>query len=615
MNFSICTVAVLMAGTAAQFCTAAASTQGRPNVIIVITDDQGYGDLGCHGNTLIKTPNIDSFYTDSVRLTNYHVDPTCAPTRSALMTGRHSNRVGVWHTVLGRNMLRQREVTMANVFSQNGYETGLFGKWHLGDSYPYRPEDRGFSHVVMHGGGGVAQMPDYWGNDYFNDTYYVNGEFKKFEGFCTDNWFDEAESFIKKSKNDGKPFFAYIAPNAPHSPYRAPQKYLDMYDAEKTPAGFYGMITNIDDRFGLLQQLLKKEGLEHNTILVFTTDNGSSRGTTYYNACMKGKKNSAYDGGHRVPWFMRWPAGKIGGGKDVDQLTAHLDILPTFIDILKLDAPQVKFDGTSLKDIVYGNKTVLRDRSLMVESQRVVTPEKWRKSSLMSDKWRLINGIELYDIKNDSVQENNLANKFPEVVKMLRADYTRFWDDVAQDHHIFSAVALGAKQQNPTALTSHDHMVTKGLPLWNQPDINKKKTGEGPWMVDVVADGNYEISIRRWAAEADQPINAKYSGYVLGADRAYLDIDGIKQDVVIPKGAKEITFKVKLKKGIAYKLNTGFVVKGKRQAAMYCYVLNSDIYTGKLNNWQTREGMGRPLVNVDHTDILPIEVKKPRRRK
>ena len=455
MNFSICTVAVLMAGSGAQLSTAAASTldnpirqaHGRPNVIIVITDDQGYGDLGCHGNTMIKTPNIDSFYTDSVRLTNYHVDPTCAPTRSALMTGRHSNRVGVWNTVLERNMLRQREVTMANVFSQNGYETGLFGKWHLGDSYPYRPEDRGFTHVVMHGGGGVAQMPDYWGNDYFNDTYYVNGTFKKFEGFCTDNWFDEAESFIKKSKDDGKPFFAYIAPNAPHSPYRAPQKYLDMYDAVKTPAGFYGMITNIDDRFGQLQQLLKKEGLEENTILVFTTDNGSSRGTTYYNACMKGKKNSAYDGGHRVPWFMRWPAGKIGGGKDVDQLTAHLDILPTFIDILKLDAPQVKFDGTSLKDIVYGDTKALRDRSLMVESQRVVTPEKWRKSSLMSDKWRLINGKELYDIKKDSAQENNLANKFPEVVKMLRADYTRFWDDVAQDHHIFSAVALGAKQQ------------------------------------------------------------------------------------------------------------------------------------------------------------------------
>ncbi len=581
----------------------AATAADKPNVIIVLTDDQGYGDMGCHGNDMIKTPNIDSFYTDSVRLTNYHVDPTCAPTRSALMTGRYSGRVGVWHTVLGRNMLRTREVTMANVFSENGYETGLFGKWHLGDAFPYRPEDRGFTYVAMHGGGGVGQTPDFWGNDYFNDTYYVNGEFKKFEGFCTDNWFGEAKKFIKQSKESGKPFFAYIAPNAPHGPMRAPQKYLDMYNHTKTPEGFYGMITNIDDNFGALREMLKAEGIEENTILVYTTDNGSSAGARYNSGGMRGGKGSQYEGGHRVPWFMRWPEGKIGGGKDVNQLTAHLDILPTFIDMLDLKAPSVKFDGTSIKNIIYGDKNSLRNRSLVVESQRVVTPRKWRQSSVMTDKWRLVNGKQLFDIKNDPMQKNDVAQKFPEVFNMMRGQYESFWSDVSKEHHIFSSVALGAKEQNPTVLTSHDHMVPKGLPCWNQTHIPSKPTVDAPWMVDVLIDGNYEVSIRRWAAEADQAINAKYSGKALGADKAYIDFAGNKQEIAIPEGAKEVTFKVSLKKGVANELRTGFVVNGKRQAAKYAYVLNCDIYTGDKRGWQTREGLGLPLADFTHDDI------------
>ena len=196
-----------------------AATQ-RPNVILVMTDDQGYGDLGCNGNTVIKTPNIDELRGQGLQLDNFHVDPTCAPTRAAWMTGRYSNRVGVWHTVQGRNLLRSREVTMADIFSDNGYATGIFGKWHLGDTYPFRPEDRGFRHTVYHSAGGVGQTPDYWGNDYFDDTYRVNGKLKRFEGFCTDNWFDEGIKFIKAHKN--KPFFAYIVPNAPHGPFYCP---------------------------------------------------------------------------------------------------------------------------------------------------------------------------------------------------------------------------------------------------------------------------------------------------------------------------------------------------------------------------------------------------------
>ena len=200
--------------------------QKKPNVILIMTDDQGYGDLACHGNPWIKTPEMDKLYQQSVRLTDFHVGTTCAPTRSGLMTGRNCNEVGVWHTIIGRNFLRQGEITIANILKDNGYRTGIFGKWHLGDNFPYRPEDRGFEEAVIHGGGGVGQTPDYWNNDYFDDTYFRNGVPEKFEGYCTDVWFSEALTFIEKRREE--PFFCYIAPNAPHGPFHVPQKYLDM---------------------------------------------------------------------------------------------------------------------------------------------------------------------------------------------------------------------------------------------------------------------------------------------------------------------------------------------------------------------------------------------------
>ncbi|MDB4345922.1 arylsulfatase, partial [bacterium] len=344
----------------------------KPNVIIVITDDQGYGDFGFTGNPVIKTPNIDKLRSQSTLLNDFHVDPTCAPTRSALMTGRYSARVGVWHTVQGRNMLRTREVTMADVFTDNGYATGIFGKWHLGDVYPYRPQDRGFQYVLKHQAGGVGQAPDYWGNDYFDDTYWLNGELKRFEGFCTDVFFDEGIKFIKDNKE--KPFFAYITTNAPHSPYYSPLEYSDPYEnnPDVSIPEFYGMVTNIDDNMAKLMAMLEEEGLADNTILVYMTDNGTAGGLKNgrgYDGGMRGSKNSEYDGGHRVPFILRWPAGKIEAGKSVERLTAHLDILPTFIDLIGLEAPEIDFDGTSLRDLLYSDGKDWPERALVVESQ------------------------------------------------------------------------------------------------------------------------------------------------------------------------------------------------------------------------------------------------------
>ena len=250
----------------------------KPNVILIITDDQGYGDIGFHGNDWIQTPNIDLLAKESVRLTDFHVGTTCAPTRSGLMTGRNCNRVGVWHTVMGRSLLRKSEVTMADVFKSNGYATGMFGKWHLGDNYPYRPHDRGFEEAFYHGGGGVSQSPDYWDNDYFDDTYFRNGEPEKVSGYCTDVWFSSALEFIERNRE--KPFFCYLSTNAPHGPYHVPQKYIDLYkDKSAIPnPNFYGMITNVDENLGTFRIRLEELGLADNTILIFMTDNGTAAG-------------------------------------------------------------------------------------------------------------------------------------------------------------------------------------------------------------------------------------------------------------------------------------------------------------------------------------------------
>ena len=283
---------------------ARAAAPTPPNIVLIMTDDQGYGDLGSTGNPIVKTPHLDRLAAESSQLTDYHVAPTCSPTRAALLTGRWTNRTGVWHTVNGRSMLRENEVTVAQMLKDRGYATGIFGKWHLGDNYPYRPQDRGFTEAYHHGGGGVGQTPDLWDNAYFDGHYFHNGRLVAAKGFCTDVFFAEAQRFIRECAARRQPFFAYVAPNAPHSPFHAPQEYLDRYrDQKPAVAAFFAMIANIDDNVGRLRAFLREAGLETNTLFVFTTDNGTATGEGVFNAGMRGKKGSEYDGGHRVPFF------------------------------------------------------------------------------------------------------------------------------------------------------------------------------------------------------------------------------------------------------------------------------------------------------------------------
>ena len=492
--------------------TSFASAADKPNVILVITDDQGYGDVAAHGNEMIKTPNLDRLYAQSVRLTDFHVDPTCSPTRSALMTGRYSTRTGVWHTIMGRSLMNSSELTMAEVFAANSYTTGMYGKWHLGDNYPLRPQDQGFHKTIHHGGGGVTQTPDWWGNDYFDDTYqHEDGTAEQFTGYCTDVWFTQALKFIEANKGDEDPFFCYLATNAPHGPFFVEQRYKQPYLDAGVPepmASFYGMITNIDDNMGRLVKQLDAWGIAEETILIFMTDNGTAAGVVRgnasqgekwpgFNAGMRGQKGSEYDGGHRVPFFVRWPGGKLTGGRDVDQLAAHVDVLPTLVDLCGIEKPNgPPIDGTSLVPALRGNRDALRDRTLFVHSQRMEFVEKGRKNAVMTDRWRLVNNTELYDIQADPGQESNIASAHPDIVDKLDRAYNGWWESLSPVFDGYVRITLGHERENPAKLTCHDwHTNDKSVP-WNQGAIGQNMKANGFWAVDVASSGTYEFTLR-----------------------------------------------------------------------------------------------------------------------
>ena len=563
----------------------------KPNVVIVITDDQGYGDLSCHGNTVLKTPNLDALHRESLRLTDYHVSPTCSPTRSAFLTGHWTNRTGVWHTIMGRSMLRKNEVTMGKIFKDAGYATGMFGKWHLGDNYPFRPEDRGYTEVMRHGGGGVGQTPDYWDNAYFDGSYWHNGTPEAVKGFCTDVFFDYAKRFIKSQKEAGKPFLAYIATNAPHGPMHSPEEFSQPYtDNGVGVANFYGMIANIDKNVGDLRSFLAKEGLAENTIFIFTTDNGTSSGSKVFNAGMRGQKGSEYDGGHRVPLFLRWPAGGLDEARDVKPLTAHVDVVPTLIDLCGIASPKgVKFDGTSIRALLENNAADWPDRILVTDSQRVKDPIKWRKSAVMTSQWRLVNGKELYDMGSDPGQKSNVASGHPEVVARLTAFYDTWWEELLPTFSDATAIYLGHPGENPARLTSHDWITTGSTP-WNQGHVRRATNGDrntGFWNVEVIEDGSYTFRLRRWPEEIDMPINASLPpgaavpgqkafrvtpGAAIHPTKAMIAIGDQESTKAIDARAKEVSFNLKLKAGKT-KLTTQFIGDdGTIHGAYFVYV-------------------------------------------
>jgi arylsulfatase A-like enzyme len=530
--------------------SAFAASAIKPNVILIITDDQGYGEIAAHGNPVIKTPHLDKLHGESVRLTDFHVDPTCSPTRAALLTGRYSTRTGVWHTINGRSLLNPRELTMAEIFKSNGYATAMIGKWHLGDNYPCRPQDQGFEHTIQHLGGGVGNGADYWMNDYYDDTYLANGKWKSYEGYCTDIWFREATRFVEEKKD--KPFFLYLATNAPHSPHIVPDSYSKPYADTGMPdemAKFYGMITNIDENLGRFREKLTELGIADNTLLIYMTDNGTTAGWIapkekypYFNVGMRGWKGSAWDGGHRVPCFWHWPKGNLTGGRDVPELTAHFDILPTLVDLLKLKKPDgPALDGLPLTSPLHGVwKEPWPDRTLFVHLQRAFVPPKWDDSVAMTQRWRLIDGKQLYDIKADPGQKTDIAAGHPEVVEKLRGDYESWWASLKTDMEQTSRFVLGG-EENPMTLMSHDWLMPgKEQAAWHQNHVKRGALINGPWAVDVKTAGEYEITFHRWPPYLNQE---------MGMKEARLKIGDIDQKQEIDPTDTKATFRVQLKAG------------------------------------------------------------------
>ncbi|MFT6240739.1 MAG: arylsulfatase B [Akkermansiaceae bacterium] len=571
----------------------------KPNIVIVITDDQGYGDLACHGNPVIKTPHLDKLHSESTVLTDYHVAPTCSPTRAALLTGHWTNRTGVWHTIQGRSMIRENEVTLGQHFAKD-YATAMFGKWHLGDNYPYRPEDRGFEEVYRHGGGGVGQTPDLWDNSYFDGSYFHNGKIVPAKGFCTDVFFQKAHDFIKTKAATKEPFLAYISTNAPHGPLHCPQKYMDMYQDQKPNlAAFFGMISNIDENVGATRKLLTDLGIADNTLFIYTTDNGTAAGAKVFNAGMKGNKGSPYDGGHRVPMFIHWPDKGLNKHVKFDTLCHAVDIVPTLLQACKVEnTADVKFDGWPLGRIFNPKIEYEKvDRFLITDSQRVVDPIKWRQSSVMSQQFRLINGKELYDIKADPGQKKDIAKANPEQVAKMRDFYDKWWADISPSFSQTTEIYLGHPNDPVSTLTAHDWLNTG--PPWNQGHIRRgdaydqkkaatQKKHNGHWAVKVISDGTYEITARRWPTEANHPITAGLPAGkgVPGSSKAFrenigqafpitaatLRIDG-KELETKPVGAKDthITFTTDLKKG-SHKLAPVFLHEKGEVGAYYCIV-------------------------------------------
>ncbi|MGC9520320.1 MAG: arylsulfatase [Anaerolineae bacterium] len=572
--------------------------QRRPNIVFVLTDDQGYGDLGCHGNPVIKTPHMDALYEESVRLTDYHVGPTCAPTRAGLLTGHYHNSTGVWHTIGGRSLLRRDEWSLATALSESGYVTGLFGKWHLGDNAPYRPQDRGFQHVVAHGGGGVGQTPDYWGNNYNDDVYAVNGRWTPFEGYCTDIWFDEALAFIERHREH--PFFCYLSTNAPHSPYIVDDGYSAPYvDAveHQDRANFYGMITAIDENLGVLLERLEGWGLTENTIMIFMTDNGTSGGATLdedqfvvagYNAGMRGIKGSEYEGGHRVPFFIRWPAGGVVGGRDVSQLTANVDIMPTLLDLCGIDPGGHTFDGMSLAPLLRGEAAEWPDRILVTDSQRVAYPIKWRKSATMTQRWRLINGKELYDIQQSPAQQFDVADAHPDVVARLREGYEAWWEKVSRQFDETIPIPIGVEVGEAVRLTTHDWRNDPVDCAWNQAMIRAGHLCNGSWEIEVAEAGRYRFELRRWPCEEARalvegipgplkPFRTEIKegwggGRALALQSASLRIGAYEARKPIGRDDQAVTFVVDLNAGEVQLATTLALEDGTEVGAYYVYV-------------------------------------------
>jgi arylsulfatase A-like enzyme len=469
----------------------------RPNVVLIMTDDQGYGPVGRHGHPWIRTPGLDRMYDTSTRFTRFLVSPTCSPTRSALMTGRHPLRNGITHTILERERMTLDAVTLPQVLGAVGYTTGIFGKWHLGDEDAYQPHQRGFDHAFIHGAGGIGQKyncscADAPGNKYMDPVVRLNGNFVKTKGFCTDVFFSAALGWIADARDGDQPFFAYITTNAPHGPFIAPEsntkRFTDLGFGEKQ-AGFYGMIENIDENMVRLLDKFKEWDLFSNTVVIFMSDNGMTGGGSGragqqigqtadgtpmypYNANMKGQKGSPDEGGVRVPFFLRWD-GQLRPGRDIDRIAAHIDVFPTIAAIAGATLPDDQVAGRSLLPLLKDSDAAWKDRFLYTHCARWPTGAEpndfqWKRFAVRNQRFRFVGNDQLFDMQADPGQTVNVIEDHPEVVGEMRASFDSWWKKTRP---------MMVNEDAPMSATRpfHEHYFrqqqTTGIPNWTPPEL------------------------------------------------------------------------------------------------------------------------------------------------
>lgn len=476
-----------------------------PNVILILTDDQGFGDLAFHGNPLVKTPSIDKLAGQSINLTNFHVHPYCTPTRASLLTGQYSHRTGARKTTGDKNLMRSDILTLGDHFKSNGYSTALFGKWHIGSGNRYDPSDRGFEEVLTLKGGGPGTVRAGWKGTKWNEALSHNGVEKRYEGYITDVLFSQAINYLKQRQTD-KPFFLYLPTFAPHKPWNVPKEWAAQYKkTEEAPielAYFFAAITRLDYNVGRLMKYMEEDKSLDNTILVFMTDNGSSGGSEFFDGGHAGKKGSSLEHGHRVPCFFYWPAQDINEKRDIEALTADIDWLPTLADLCQLDISQHKdeIDGRSMANLLLGKETSddWKERIHIMETPKRNGEDFNRnRNVIMKGDWRLIDKNNLTNIKKDPYQKNNLIDQYPELVEELTSEYQKYWDDVSQTDHLQQRFFLGEKSE---VLTAVDLSSPTRL-CWEQQHIMEGMKTFGKWIVRFARSGEYTFSFYRWPRE------------------------------------------------------------------------------------------------------------------
>ncbi|MEM6628535.1 MAG: arylsulfatase [Bacteroidota bacterium] len=493
------------------------TSQSLPNILLIMTDDQGYGDLGYHGNSQIQTPVLDALARESTRFTQFYVSPVCAPTRSALMTGRYSLRTGVCDTYNGWAIMSGSEHTLAEHLKTLGYATAISGKWHLGDSYPSRPVDQGFDYSLVHHAGGMAQVgdPNTWfrkDSAYFDPILVENGENVQKMGYCSDIFTNAAIDFIGKNREG--PFFCYLPFNAPHTPLQLPKHYEDMYadlsiDSSTYPRfdrsfpqmrerdieaarKVYGMVSNIDDNVGRLLKQLDEWELTDNTLVIFLTDNGPQQ--RRYTGGFRGLKSSVYEGGVHVPFFIRYPK-VLPPNQNIDVPAAHFDLVPTLLDMLDQKVPD-SLDGKSLWPLLQGKSVDWADtRPIFMEWNRGF-PERYKNIAVRQGNYKLVGqsnytaqaaDLELYDLSQDPGETHNISSEKPQIAQALKDLWDNWYEDILQTPHLgYVPIGIGSEYENPVLLNRNDAKGSWGV--WAQQEIY------GYWDVEIYRPGTYEIS-------------------------------------------------------------------------------------------------------------------------